>query len=202
MLRLNHITNSLRTSLAFAAFLVVTGWVSMVGAQTLPNLFASNSGMCSVEASSRIAPPLYFQPLVNMSEDDGSTPCEAEPEDEIVLGQATVCAIEEPEPEPEPWYVPASLEETPPPLIPTSPLSCSITGDPDTCHSHPPLPAPLAWKLPGTGMTPPRVQPSSPTHEPPAPRVARSERQRAWAPLELGPSEGHARLPEQPPRAL
>lgn len=202
MFHRNHIMKCLRTSLTFAAFLVVSGWVSMVSAQSLPNLFASNSGMCSVEASSRIAPPLFFQPLVNMSEDDGSTPCDAEPEDNIVLVSNTVCTIQEPEPEPEPWYLPASLEETPPPLIPTSPLSCSITGDPDTCHSHPPLPAPLAWKLPGTGMTPPRVHPQAPVHDVPAPRTARTERQRAWAPLELGPAEGHDRLPEQPPRAL
>ncbi len=157
--------------------------------------------MCSTEASSRIAPPLYFQPLVNMSEDDGSTPCDSEPEDAAVLKQ-TLCTIEEPEPEPEPWYIPASLEEEPPPLIPTSPLSCSISGDPDTCHSSPPLPAPLAWKLPGTGMTPPRVRPSQPVHDVPAPRAVRVERSLAWAPLVLGPADGHGRAPNQPPRAI
>jgi hypothetical protein len=76
--------------------------------------------------------------------------------------------------------------------------ACMLTSSPDQCEPQPPLPSQLSLDV----ATPSALHSGSPAapRGHPEPARAHTTRVRAWAPLQIGASDGHGRLPETPPR--
>lgn len=150
------------------------------------------------------------KPVMSLKDTTTDTPCDATETLEKDKQGQKVCTLSEATPAPIskkeapqvllPVFGPASLEEDILPLDMFHPSSCMMSSDPDTCEPQPPLPGTIAFKLPATGATPSR---SSGARVMDAPHVEVYERtwtQRIQAQNLLGPSTGHSRILEQPPR--